>query len=99
MGKTVLEALAAGSAVLTSRRGGIPEVAEGRAHIVDEPDADTLTTALERLIADDVYRAELQQSAWADFPFTAIQMATDADSARRKAIAPAFDSQGHGLDA
>ena len=99
MGKTVLEALAAGSAVLTSRRGGIPEVAEGRAHIVDEPNADTLTTALDRLIADDVYRAELQKSAWADFPFTAIQMATDAASARRKAIAPAFDSQGHGLDA
>ena len=35
MPKAVLEALAVGSALLTTRRGGIPEVAEGRAHIVD----------------------------------------------------------------
>ena len=40
MAKTGLEALAVGSALLTTRRGGIPEVAEGRAHIVDTPDVD-----------------------------------------------------------
>ena len=32
LGKTGLEALAAGSALLTTRRGGIPEVAAGRAY-------------------------------------------------------------------
>lgn len=97
MPKVVLEALAAGSALLASRRGGIPEAAEGRAHIVDEPNVDTLASAIEKLIADDSYRQSLQQAAWADFPFTARQMAADADSARRAALSAPVERQKHGL--
>ena len=41
LGKVVVEALAAGCAVLTTRRGGIPEVAEGRALIIDKPSVAT----------------------------------------------------------
>ena len=67
MPKAVLEALAVGSALLTTRRGGIPEVAEGRAHIVDTPDVDSFANAIDRLIVDQSYRESLQKSAWDDF--------------------------------
>ena len=86
MPKAVLEALAAGSALLTTRRGGIPEVAEGRAHIVDTPDVDGFATALHRLVTDVSYREALQHAAWQDFPFTAARMARDADTIRARAI-------------
>ena len=86
MPKAVLEGLAAGSALLTTRRGGIPEVAEGRAHIVDRPDVDGFATALRRLLGDRHYRKTLQNDAWRDFPFTAARMAADADAVRCRAI-------------
>ena len=86
MGKTVIEALAAGSALLTTRRGGIPEAAEGRAHIVDDPTEATFAAALEKLVTDDAYRTGLQEIAWQDFPFTAVKMADDADTHRAAAI-------------
>ena len=86
MPKAVLEALAVGGALLTTRRGGIPEVAEGRAHIVDTPDVSNFETAIERLVTDDTYRRGLQKSAWDDFPFTATRMAADADAIRAFAI-------------
>lgn len=86
MPKAVLEALAVGSALLTTRRGGIPEVAEGRAHIVDTPDVDSFANAIDRLIVDQSYRESLQKSAWDDFPFTASRMAADADAIRARAL-------------
>ncbi len=86
MPKAVLEALAAGSALLTTRRGGIPEVAEGRAHIVDTPDVRGFAQALRKLVNDDDYRGMLQRRAWEDFPFTAERMAADADAIRAKAL-------------
>lgn len=86
MPKAVLEALAAGSALLTTRRGGIPEVAEGRALIVDSPDIQSFADALRRLVADKPYRESLQRAAWEDFPFTADRMAADADAVRARAL-------------
>ncbi len=86
MPKAVLEALAAGGALLTTRRGGIPEVAEGRAHIVDTPDVEGFASALQELVADQSYREALQRAAWQDFPFTAARMANDADAIRARAI-------------
>jgi len=86
MPKAVLEALAAGSALLTTRRGGIPEAADGRAHIVDDPTLDAFAAALDKLVTDDAYRTRLQETAWRDFPFTAERMADDADGCRAMAI-------------
>ena len=86
MPKAVIESLAAGCALLTTRRGGIPEVAEGRAHIVDNPSIEEFVAALEKLVNDDKYRIHLQHLAWTDFPFTAEKMASDADSIRLAAI-------------
>ena len=84
--KVVLESLAAGCALLTTRRGGIPEVADGRAMLVDEPSVTTFSTGFRTLLGDDAIRQNLQDKAWRDFPFTAKQMAKDADSLRLIAL-------------
>ena len=84
--KVVLESLAAGCALLTTRRGGIPEVADGRAILVDEPSVTTFSTAFKTLLDNDNMRKKLQDKAWKDFPFTAKQMAKDADSLRLLAL-------------
>jgi glycosyltransferase involved in cell wall biosynthesis len=86
MPKAVLESLAAGCALLTTRRGGIPEAAEGRAHIVDTPDVQSFTAAFETLLGNAEYRHKLQDVAWQDFPFTATAMADAADALRAEYI-------------
>jgi glycosyltransferase involved in cell wall biosynthesis len=86
MPKAVIESLAAGCALLTTRRGGIPEVAEGRAHIVDTPDIAHFSAGFDKLLSDDAYRTGLQDVAWHDFPFTANAMADDADALRAQCL-------------
>ena len=86
MPKAVIESLAAGCALLTTRRGGIPEVADGRAHIVDTPSIEQFRAAFEKLLTDDVYLKRLQDAAWNDFPFTANAMADDADALRAQCL-------------
>ena len=86
MPKAVLESLAAGCALLTTRRGGIPEVADGRAHIVDTPSIEQFRAAFEKLLTDDIYLKRLQDAAWNDFPFTANAMADDADALRAQCL-------------
>jgi glycosyltransferase involved in cell wall biosynthesis len=61
-GLPVLEAMASGAAVLTTRRLSIPEVG-GTAVAYSEPDSDSLAAALESLLADPARRAELSSAA------------------------------------
>ncbi|MEC7208536.1 MAG: hypothetical protein VXW11_05585, partial [Pseudomonadota bacterium] len=94
-GLTGLEALAAGSALLTTDRGGIPEYATGRAEIIpltgtELSDAEAeqkfeqnLATHLRLLMTNTAYREKLQRQAWADFPFTAENMVVNATKARQ----------------
>ena len=86
MPKAVIESLAAGCALLTTRRGGIPEVADGRAHVVDTPTIANFSSAFNKLLTDDSYRKSLQDAAWHDFPFTATAMADNADALRAQFI-------------
>lgn len=81
-GRVVIEALAAGSAVITTNRGGIGEYAQTRAHLIDKAEADTIATALRLLLDDDDLRVNLQKRAWADFPFTIANMVARLDAAR-----------------
>ncbi len=54
-GRTALEGMAAGCAVIASNRGGLPEVV-GEAGLLVDPTAENLTDALATLLSDDDYR-------------------------------------------
>ena len=86
MPKAVLESLAAGCALITTRRGGIPEAAEGRALIIDAPSVASFANGFDRLLGDAAFRQNLQQIAWQDFPFTDTAMAEAADQLRLQAL-------------
>ncbi|GAB4111013.1 MAG: glycosyltransferase family 1 protein [Phycisphaeraceae bacterium] len=58
-GLPILEAYAAGTAVITSDRTSLPEVAGDAAMIVDPLDFNTITKAMHKLLTDPVYRREL----------------------------------------
>ena len=81
-GLTVIEALASGSALITTRRGGIPEYAEGRAVLLDEGTSTALAPALEQMISDDDWRHQWQRQAWADYPFSVAETTRQLDAAR-----------------
>jgi glycosyltransferase involved in cell wall biosynthesis len=85
-GRVVIEALACGAALITSRRGGIPEYAEGRAIILDEGKPADLAEALERLITDENWRLSWQKKAWVDYPFDTAHMGAKLDKARYHAL-------------
>jgi glycosyltransferase involved in cell wall biosynthesis len=59
-GLPVLEAMAAGAPVLTSRTSSLPEVAGDAALLVDPSDERAIGAALERLLGDAVLVAELR---------------------------------------
>ena len=86
-GRVVVEALATGAALITTRRGGIPEYAEGRAVILDRGDAEELAFALERMLGDVAWRKSWQDKAWVDYPFAIADMASQLDDARAAAMA------------
>lgn len=81
-GRVIIEALASGCALITTRRGGIPEYAEGRAIILDNGRITDLAEALDRMIRDDNWRCSWQKKAWADYPFDTSGMVAKLDQAR-----------------
>jgi glycosyltransferase involved in cell wall biosynthesis len=85
-GRVVLESMAAGCAIITTRKGGIPEYAENRALIVDEPTPENFAKALELLIGNPDSLAEYQRIAWQDYPFTLEASITRLDAARKTII-------------
>ena len=58
-GMPLLEAMAAGTPILTSNRSALPEVAGDAALLVDPQDGAGLAAALRELAADETLRAEL----------------------------------------
>ena len=94
-GLTGLEALAAGSALLTTDRGGIIEYATGRAEVInlsgaELADADAeeffvqnLAERLTTLITNTSHREGLQRTARTRFPFTAENMVVNANKVRQ----------------
>jgi glycosyltransferase involved in cell wall biosynthesis len=60
-GLPVLEAMACGTAVATSERGSLAEVAGDAALTFDPEDVDAIAAAIVRLASDDVLRAELRE--------------------------------------
>ena len=59
-----LEAMASGNAIITTNVGGLPElVIDGFNALMISPTAGELHSALDRLISDSTFRAELQKNA------------------------------------
>jgi len=93
-GLTVMESLMHGCALITTDRGGIPETAGGRADIIALPDwqsdkalchavcADKLAGRLDHFLHDEQARNKLQATAWQNYPFSAENMAANADNYR-----------------
>jgi glycosyltransferase involved in cell wall biosynthesis len=59
---TTTEAMAAGTAVIASNRGGLGEVACGHAYMI-EPGVDSLVEAIRTVLSDDDLRADLRRKA------------------------------------
>ena len=87
LARTAIEGLAHGCAVLAYATGGLPEVLRGRGLLVERPAADALALALERVIADDAFRAHLQHQAWHDYPFDIRPLAARIDALRETILA------------
>ena len=85
-GLVVLEALAQGAALVTSRRGGIPEYAEGRAVLLDRPDAASIADATRGLLENPARMNALRDKAWKDYPFTIEAMNREFDRQRAAVI-------------
>jgi len=86
-GLTVIEALAAGSALITTNRGGIPELATGRALILDHTEISDFQQAIARLISSDRDRHALQKQAWEDYPFSVEAMSQNLEKFRLSLLA------------
>ena len=94
-GLTGLEALAAGSALITTNAGGIPEYANGRAVMINISGAErnnqnaevafknALAQELHHLINDRELRENFQKNAFNHFPFTAENMVVKANKVRQ----------------
>ena len=62
-GRTALEAMACGCAVVSSRNGALPEVCGDATLSVDEVDPALIAEALRRVLGDEALRRDLQQRA------------------------------------
>jgi alpha-1,3-rhamnosyl/mannosyltransferase len=60
-GLPVLEAFSAGTPVLASNRGAIPEVAGDAAVLVDPTDVDAMSQAMQQLVEDAAHRDDLRR--------------------------------------
>ena len=62
-GRTALEAMGQGCAVIATRAGALEEVVDGVGEIVDAGDIPALAAALRRLASDEALRRRLQEDA------------------------------------
>ncbi|MEO5826660.1 MAG: glycosyltransferase family 1 protein [Gemmatimonadales bacterium] len=60
---TTVEALACGTAVVATNRGGLGEVARGHALMVDEPSVEAFHHAMRQVLNDETLRIDLQRLA------------------------------------
>lgn len=84
-GRTALEALAEGCAVIASKRGGFAELGH-RVRFLNEVTSAEIERALEDLITNDEERTRLQHVAWNDFPFTMEAFARQWDDYRQELL-------------
>ncbi|HEX9158618.1 MAG TPA: glycosyltransferase family 4 protein [Rhizomicrobium sp.] len=86
--RTALEALAQGCALVSSTRGGLPELGPERALYLESVSAESLSGALEQLIADADRRNDLQRRGREDFPFDIRRTTSLLDDLRERLMSP-----------
>ena len=86
--RTALEALAQGCTLVSSTRGGLPELGPERALYLEFVSAESLSGALEQLIADADRRNDLQRRGREDFPFDIRRTTSRLDDLRERLMSP-----------
>ena len=88
---TTTEAMAAGTAVIATNRGGLGEVACGHAYMI-EPSIDALVKAIEEVLSDANLRADLRRMArergealrWEKLALQTLDVVRDVGNARKR---------------
>ncbi len=83
---SVIEGLAAGCAVVTSNRGGIPEIAKDKALLLDDVSENSISSALIKLIEDNNFRVFLQKKAWKNYSLSSKFSSQKLNLVRRNLI-------------
>ena len=83
---SVIEGLAAGCALVTSNRGGIPEIAKDKALLLDDVSENSISSALIKLIEDNNFRVFLQKKAWKNYSLSSKFSSQKLNLVRRNLI-------------
>ena len=89
---TTVEAMACGVPVIASKRGGLGEVTDGYALMLDPPSIDSLTDALRRVLSEDRLRDDLRrrsiergrQLRWDEIARQTLDIVRDVGRARKR---------------
>jgi len=82
-GRTAAEALAAGSALIATNRGGLDDILQ-RAGLCVEPTVVSMTDALEYLLADEDQLLKEQEKSWNNFDYSVQQTASQLEDVRER---------------
>jgi glycosyltransferase involved in cell wall biosynthesis len=94
-GLPVLEAMACGTAVITSTASSLPEVVGEAGKLVDPTDTDGLATAMEQVLGDEELREQMQTAGLVQAGgFSWEKAARQTVDSYRQALAPEEDRQG-----
>ncbi len=89
LGRTAIEALASGSALVSSANGGLAEINNGCGMLLQTVNKDSLAYALNKLLSDNGMRETMQQKCWdAFFQFEQKQVAAILDEHRQALLMP-----------
>jgi glycosyltransferase involved in cell wall biosynthesis len=88
-GRSAIEAMANGCALITSGRGGLAEIADGAGEVVEPEDIAAFAAALRRVGADDDWRRRLQTAGQAKVReiFEIRRVTATLDEARARLLA------------
>ena len=85
LGRTAIEALASGAALLSSNNGGLAEINNGCGATLDMVSSEIIATELEKLLSSPDRLSELQHRCWKRFDtFSNVRIARQLENHRRE---------------
>ncbi len=82
-GLVAAEAMSNGIAIIASRSGGIPEIVQKNAILIDQINHSKLKIALEDLLKNNEKRTLFQKKSWNEFSFSSIKSSQELDEYRK----------------